>query len=424
MTSSHRRGVRTERTTPAYSHRRALYALGVVAALAGLIAFYCSRRPVPAVEQPRPPTPPARAVEVARWPMHVPPHVAKLEGAREPDRTRAGLWMLEDPDLPVVVAEALIAGRFPRWSHPLEPGMVDLLEPNGRSETCGALQRADATYGDPALCILFTADKARVLGDQPVYATLEVLRGKERVPLQIVHSVAKIVDYLSRKPIGPEAALTFTDHGDHVFATTFTTKDTVFADHFGYINLEVEVAVAGDRYVAVLDLWNQPPSKVPARFAPPFREALDGGSLTITVGVDVEIAGSYVIDANLFDVDGEPVAYMHLVQDLPEGRSDVPLLVFGRVIREQDARGPYSLANLRGYLFLLGKDPDRQLMPDYEGEFTTRPYQPTDFSDAEFWDQFKEDSVRDLLDAAATSGHGATKLSVESATASGWTPEW
>jgi hypothetical protein len=388
-----------------------------------LVAVWWTRRGTPAAATPHAATAP-RTAAVKPWAVRTPPAIAKLEAGRTVDRSRAGLWMLEDPGLPIVVADALINGRFPRWSHPLQAGMVDLLEPNARADTCAAPQHADRSYGDPSLCILFTADKYRLLGDQPLYVTIEVLRGQAHVPARIVHAAATEVEYLSRKPVGAALPLTFADQGGSVYATTFATKDTPFADHFGIIDLDVELEVDGQRYAATLDVWNQPESAVPARFAPPFRDVVTDGSLTIHVGVDVTIAGSYVVDANLFDAAGAPVAFMHQVSDLPAGHSEIPLLVFGRVIREKDASGPYSLANLRGYLFLLGKDPDRQLMPDYPGEYVTAPYQATDFSDAEFWDAFKQQSIDDLLEAAATGSHGMTKTTLEHAGETGWTPSW
>src|SRR5262249_36420425 len=110
------------------------------------------------------------------WAVIPPAPIARIQAAHQPDRSRVGLWMLEDPKLPVVVADSRIGWRFPRGSIPLDRSMTDVLAPNSRHESRSPVHHKDGT-DNTELRVLFTGDKFTLMGDDPVYASFEVFRG-------------------------------------------------------------------------------------------------------------------------------------------------------------------------------------------------------------------------------------------------------
>ena len=139
-----------------------------------------------------------------------------------------------------------------------------------------------------------------------------------------------------------------------------------------------------------------PDDAVPARWTGAHRDALVDGSLVVTVDIDVEQAGLYLIDANLFDPHGEPVAWTRVKEPLAEGRHPVALRFFGKVIHDSGRDGPYTLGQLRGALAAPDRTPSRVSMPAYPGEITTARYLARDFAAAEWDAPEKHDRLRRL----------------------------
>ncbi len=375
-----------------------------------------------------PPAPPAtasapRPTTTRAWAVPAPPPVVEIASRHEPDRGRVGLWMLEDPNLPLVAAESLINWRFPRGSQPLRPGMTDVLHPNARSDPRTPLHHQDGS-DDPGVQVQLAGDKFRLFGDDAIHATLTAFRNDQPIAVNVLDARALAVEPNSHRPLGPAAPLAFSDGGDHAWATTWKATGTPLADHAGYVDLAVTYDVGdGNPAVATLDLFYQPSEQAPARFTGEVREQLSQGSLTLLVGVDVVEAGWYAVDANLFDAGGNPTAMLAARLSLPRGHVEVPLMVYGRVVREAGAIGPFKLTNLRGALMLVGQDPDRKLMADGP-DFVTRAWAADDFTDEENWDAQKEARIRNLMASASGPGPALLHRTVAEAQAQGWTPHW
>jgi hypothetical protein len=370
-------------------------------------------------------TAPVAPVSASRspWAVSAPPQVVAIAKSHEPDRSRVGLWMLEDPNLPQVAADSLISWRFPRGSQPLHPDMIDVLQPNRRNDSKMPLHHKDGSV-DVGVQVLFSGDRFQLFGDDTIHATFSVFKHDAPIAVNILAVRARAVEPNSHRPLGPETPLAMTETAPHLFSTSFRATGTSLSNHHGFIDLEVLFDV-GDGWpgVATLDLFYQEAQQAPARFTGEVREELRDGSLHLWLGVDVIEAGWYAIDANVFDAAGTPTAMLAARLDLPRGHAEVPLTVFGRVVREENAQAPFKLVNLRGARMLVGQDPDRKLMadgPDYQ----TRAYALADFSDAEYWDAQKEQRIRNLLAAAQGPGPGLLRRTVAQAAGEGWTPRW
>src|SRR6478672_12063840 len=99
--------------------------LWVPLALAALVLLYIFWPRHKAAPPAAPTVKDTRPVAVPHWVIPAPPGVAKLEAHRKPNVDHVGLWMLSDPNLPVIVADSLLNSRFPRDSFPLTKYQVD-----------------------------------------------------------------------------------------------------------------------------------------------------------------------------------------------------------------------------------------------------------------------------------------------------------
>ena len=120
--------------------------------------------------------------------------------------------------------------------------------------------------------------------------------------------------------------------------------------------------------------------------------------------VDVEQAGLYLIDANLYTKDGDPLASSRFKEPLDEGRQTVALRFFGKILHDAARDGPYTVGELRGALAAPEHTPAQVLMPPYPGEITTAAYRAADFSAAEWDAPEKRERLRRLQRLEALGG--------------------
>jgi hypothetical protein len=369
--------------------------------------------------------PPPTVVDGPHWAIPAPAAVARLEAKRKPNVEHVGLWMLADPNLPMIVADSLLVSRFPRDSLPLTKYQVDQLQPNRRFDSKSPVTHADLTV-EPDMQVLFTGDKYRLVGDQSLLMTIALFKSGQPVPINIISAVARGMA-VDGSAVGLQQPVSFSDRDDLVKMATLQLAGTALAQHAGSVHVDVQYDPGnGKPALATLDLVYQPGGSPPARFTGKFREVMNNGSLDIYAGVEVLEAGQYMISANLFDANGQPaVSMLARMVSLDQSSTEVKLQAFGRVVREADSPTPFTLSNLRGYLFYPGHDPDRKSMPDYTEDYRTAKYPIDAFSDEEYWDEHKQQQIQSLMNAAKAAPAGTqASLTIGDATSQGWKPPW
>jgi hypothetical protein len=125
------------------------------------------------------------------------------------------------------------------------------------------------------------------------------------------------------------------------------------ADHAGWIEVEARFDAGGEAVSDRLRVHATGPAAIPARFSGAQRDLVRDGSLVVAVGVDVDAPGFYVIDANLLDEAGAPVAWARGKRELGAGAGEVELSFFGKAIldgwpADGRERRRFRLAALRG----------------------------------------------------------------------------
>ncbi|MCB1160858.1 MAG: hypothetical protein KDK45_25370, partial [Leptospiraceae bacterium] len=221
----------------------------------------------------------------------------------------------------------------------------------------------------------------------------------------------------------------YTDNGtgadlmanDNIY--TFTWRP--MSNHWGQMFLEVDITYSPeDKKAHIVAAFFSSPRK-PAEFTNYFREVIEDGSLVIYAGISVYTSGSYNIQANLKDVNGNYIAYATEDVKLSTGSQEVRLLFYGKILRDAEARSPYTLTSLRGYRENLPFDPelfgdpspkalkiiqsakttepDKEIIPIFKEEHKTKEYSLDEFSDKEWQSPEKDRRIQELKSIEPTS---------------------
>lgn len=338
------------KTSAAEARRRWAWAL--LAAL-GVAVSDLGPRPVPAPNQPvaaRPPLPVGLSVEPSQ------PVDLNRDFPAEPD---SAPWPGGD-----AVADYLHDSRYPPDSRPLTRHQRHRIEWNRRFETPRALD--DATWW------LLTADRAFVLGDEPLAVELTVGDGRPAIAVEGAWvRVGAEERPLSLQPTADGWAAVVRPGG---FAGQTSRP----------VRIEVALSTPAGPVRGLLHALHVPHAALPARFTGDFADALVDGSLRIDVGIDVIRPGRYLIDANLHDEAGEPVAWARYKAELPAGVGTAPLRFFGKVLVDGGRPGPWRLGELRGQLHTPGAQPDLEPMEPWGTPWFTQAWALSELSAAEW----------------------------------------
>ena len=287
---------------------------------------------------------------------------------------------------------------YPLDSRPLRAGQVHLLEPNSRHDWRSPLRPVGLGLraARSPLQVLFTGDRYALVGRDTLTTTLAVYpdaTSKAAVPLQV--SAAHVTLHPASRAglpapdaLPPPVALRYRDDGqdgdavagDHVY-TGVINPGALGLSRLGVYLVDVSFRAGGTDASASLTFQYTPASDIPARFTGKVTDSVADGSLHAVVGVEVRHPGTYIIDANLYDQAGAPLARASQRLDLDRGRQRVDLRFYGKVLRDAGRAGPYVLEQLRGYHYMPGQDPDREMMPPATGEHTTAAYRLDQFTD-------------------------------------------
>lgn len=263
---------------------------------------------------------------------------------------------------------------YPPTSRPLTAEQTDLLAPNQRHEQA---RPTDKGLGNS---FVFTADKYFVIGDETITASLEVRHNDKPVRATVRNAYAAVLDPKSHAD--KQIPLTFSPAGGRLVAVF--APATLPLQRQTAIGMYIEFDHGAGVQQAHFDFQYTPKAGIPARFTGHFADEVADGSLVVHAGVAVTTPGHYVVDCNLFDADDQPVAWTRFKGELAAGTQDAPLLFFGKVLVDGNARGPFHIGQLRGARYAPDADPDLEQMPSFTGSFTTKPYATTDFSAAEY----------------------------------------
>ncbi len=233
-------------------------------------------------------------------------------------------------------------------------------------------------------------DRSFLVGDDAVVIRLS---GEDSVgnplPCEIVSASATEVPINSDAGRHSAVTLSFTGdgHGGGAGGGTFTTRFQParqgFAQQLGGIRIAVHARVGDEEGTTSFDVYYTPTP--PAVFTRAVREVQENGSLSLYLGINVHKAGHYIITARVDDMTGNGFAYLSFNDEVQEGAREIPLVLFGKLIRDGHAGAPFRLRDVEGFLLKEDTDPDRELVQPLLGTVhTTRAYPESAFSDEEW----------------------------------------
>jgi hypothetical protein len=212
------------------------------------------------------------------------------------------------------------------------------------------------------------------------------------LPLRIISSVAHSPQDTGggkAAPLAPMVTQPFVDDGtlgdlqagDGVWTARLDPTAEGFGNFAGMIRTELLVQSGQQQGYVAFDVVYAP--QVPATWAGPVRDSLQDGSLNFVLAANVLQAGRYVITGRVDDANGKPFALVTFNNELGAGAQQVPLLVYGRLVRDQTPAFPLVLHDVTGFLLRPDAYPDRALMPARDGPvWTSRKYSLAQFTDA------------------------------------------
>lgn len=135
----------------------------------------------------------------------------------------------------------------------------------------------------------------------------------------------------------------------------------------------------------------------PAVSQGPVTEAVVDGSLVLTYPIQVKRPGRYVLQARVDDALGKPVALAMWNDVLQAGPQRVKLVVFGKLLHDENPRFPLKVRDFDGFLLKENADPDREQVPTRGGyHHTSQVYSLSAFSTAEWQSEEKTRHEREF----------------------------
>jgi hypothetical protein len=319
------------------------------------------------------------------------PELAALDPQKPPAFADRSTDTAVEPDLAALPLERaqrtldsyVQATKYPPTSRPLSEH-PDQIEPLNKVDHRQFL----VPGGQSRLRLRY--DRSFLVGDDAVVIRLS---GEDSVgnplPCEIISASA------TEAPFSPDAGrhsavtLSFASdgHGGGAVAGTFTTRFQParqgFARHLGGIRIAVRARVGDEEGATGFDVYYTPTP--PAVFTRAVREVLENGSLSLYLGINVHKAGHYIITARVDDSTGNGFAYLSFNDEVQEGTREIPLVLFGKLIRDRHAHAPFQLRDVEGFLLKEDTDPDRELVQPLLGTVhTTQAYPESAFSDMEW----------------------------------------
>ncbi|MBX7058242.1 MAG: hypothetical protein K1X75_09250 [Leptospirales bacterium] len=256
--------------------------------------------------------------------------------------------------------------KYPPFTRPLSQGQVDLLDPYNAERPAvnvvlrparNCSQGADgipnceeqAQFSD--IQCSFSPERSISVGRNDFHLFLSCQNQKgEKLPIDSLQT--QVFRTLHNKTYPSLPVVSAADDGangdekagDRIY--TITVRPTL--QDWGDMYVEAKMRVGGQDH-AQRAAWFSTPQPG-AEFQQGIRDQVRNGDLVFTIPVRVSKPGYYEVEANLQESGGEGrlLASAYWEGELSAGTQNVELVFFGKVLRDQDAQGPFVLRELRG----------------------------------------------------------------------------
>lgn len=284
--------------------------------------------------------------------------------------------------------------KYPPSSRPMDEH-PDQIHPHYVASSHQPISRPGQKLSDAK--VRLSQDRLYLVGDEQAELRMACETSEGPAPCAISSSKAVVPShYAHPQGISPQSDVIFSagEPGSPAIAV-FQPSAQGFSGYSGPIQIQITLSVEGERGWASFELMYTPDA--PAVFLGQYRESLEEGSLHIYAGIEVRRAGRYIIAARVDDAEGKSFAYLQFNDEIGEGKQELKLTIFGKLIRDLGARSPFRLRDIEGYLLKENTYPDRDLIAGIDGlAYTTKTYALRDFSDDEWQSEEKERHLKEF----------------------------
>ncbi|MBU1218344.1 hypothetical protein KKF34_19715 [Myxococcota bacterium] len=281
----------------------------------------------------------------------------------------------------------------------LTEDMVDVLNPNRfHPVTAPFTTKEESENGqfndDPEERIFFRfeTDRFSFIEDEKLEVRLAIYKG-EKTKKPVKAALSDVVVFKNNKTGTFEkiSTLSLGEYsprfpGDGQYVGNFQPSIFIKDEFDGYLKFLVKWQIEGENPTNT-ELLVHYTKFSPAVFNGKIRDEVIDGSLKITVGLNVEKTGKYILTALLYDSSGKiTVAYSNISVQLTSGETEATFPFYGMLFRDLGVAGPYKLKRLSGYLSGASTYGKGALLRDWNGNYSTQPYKIEEFSDEAYSD--------------------------------------
>ena len=305
--------------------------------------------------------------------------VATQTAQRKPETPATARPDLVVPPAPPPHSDEAVMPPVAATGSPYPPNSQPLTEGSDPETSVPEDNTVDAESG---IHVVFGARKDVVHPPDPIVLDLEVLdKASHRLP--ITHARADFRGERDTAAEGTGAHVAFVDDGKHAYTATFAPT-TAEQKQIMRFRTFVEVVFdapfrLGERHYTT---WVQYTPRPNAELDGEWSDAIVDGSLVVLAGVAVAQPGRYKVIASLYS--GEvAIAFSQNAQVLETGRRSIPLLFFGKILRDRELDGPYTIR----FAMLFEELPDQGIYwpgTTVDHAYTTRAYRATELSPAAY----------------------------------------
>jgi hypothetical protein len=238
--------------------------------------------------------------------------------------------------------------------------------------------------------LVTSQERTFLTGNESTRVTVALLddTGKP-LPLRVTRAVLHEVTQPGRTASTAEVVLPVNDQGqagdavanDGTFTGWVQPALQGFGSYAGLLRLDLYLESGGQPGFLFFDFIVSP--ETAARWLPGVRETIDQGSLAFFLPLEVLIAGRYVVSARVDDASGRTFAVALFNDELPRGKAEIRLPVFGRLVHDEQPQFPLKLRDVEAFLLKADTYPDRVMLPRLAGAVhTSRVYAQGDFANA------------------------------------------
>lgn len=175
--------------------------------------------------------------------------------------------------------------------------------------------------------------------DEPIVIYARLLDSGKPVAAASLTGTTESMPSLGRPAVG----FTFAGDDDLLYSAVVPAPPEMLAEQPGSWGFRVYALLDSEPIQTINAFFVWPTS---ARLTGTYRDALEEGSLAVYAGVEADAEAEIQVRGELHGPRGEGIAFGWANQTVPQGRSEVRLVFYGKAIHDSGIDGPYRVQHV------------------------------------------------------------------------------